>query len=205
MARVNISLTQKFRYAIDSRMKEQLAGFASHSACAGIRNNPEAAKKARVNHHGAFSTKVPARRFITAATTNLAGANFGSELRTAIKEALGTPTARNRAEVVTAVVEESGLHGVGPTVYEETRDTRGNVFGRGEGGKQRGPQRILMKIAQSIAENQKRAIEERIFEDGPDNGNNPEHNADSVIKRKGFDKPLVKNGNMYKSIKGWVE
>lgn len=206
MARVNLSFTQKYTAALDSKMRAQLADFANRSACAGIRNNEAAAMKARVNHHGAFSTKVPARRFITAATMNVGDVNMAAELKQAIKEAVGRPTKRDPKQRVAWAETNVGIGGhAGAVVYEETRDVRGNVFGRGEPGTQRGPQRVLFKIAQQLAQNQRTAISERAYAPGPANGNDPAHNAPRVAKHKGFDWPLVDTGEMYGAIKGWVE
>lgn len=202
MARVNISLTRKFTAALDAKMRAQLEDFASKSACAGIKNNPSAAKKARVNHHGAMSTKVPARRFITASTMNLAGADFASELRETIKDVIQQPTARTQIKhTVTRAVRTR----TGEQTDTITQDVRGNVFGRPELGRQRGPTRVLQRIANTLAENQKKAIAGRVYENGPTYGNDPRHNVPVVAKKKGFDWPLVDSGEMLSSIKGWVE
>lgn len=201
MARVNLSFTQKYTAALDSKMKAQLADFANHSACAGILQNKNAAMKARVNHHGAFRTCVPARRFITAATMNVGDVAMANELKQAIREAVGRPTQRSVTK------EEVAYRGgrQGDLTQTITRDVRGNVFGRGELGEQRGPQRVLYKIAQKLAQNQRTAISERAYAPGPTNGNNPAHNSPPVAKHKGFDWPLVDTGEMYSAIKGWVE
>ena len=206
MARVNLSFTQKYTAALDSKMRAQLADFANRSACAGIHNNKEAAEKARLNHHGAFSTRVPARRFITAATMDIGDVAMATELKQAIKEAVGRPVARNPRQVVK---REETVVGVGSyaktVVYEETRDVRGNVFGRSQNGEQKGPVRVLKRIADHIAQNQRTAIAQRAFAEGPDYKGDPKHNAPRVIKQKGRDEPLVATGAMQRAIKGWVE
>ena len=206
MARVNVSFTQKYTAALDSKMRAQLADFANRSACAGIRKNEDAAKKARVNHHGAFSTHVPARRFITAATLDIGDAAMASELRATIKEAVGRPVARNPRMVLTREETVVGVGGyASTTVYEETKDVRGNVFGRGENGEQRGPVRVLKKIADKLAQNQRNAIAQRAFAPGPDYQGDPQHNSPRVVKKKGRDEPLVATGAMKGAIRGWVE
>lgn len=202
MARVNISLTRKYTAALDAKMRAQLEVFASKSACAGIKGNADAAKKARVNHHGAMSTRVPARRFITAATQNLGKADFSAELRAAIKEVIQMPTLRSITHE-TVAFRSATRRGEQETTI--TRDIRGNVFGRPELGRQRGPTRVLARIAKQLAENQRQAIDGQVFEEGPTYDGDPEHNAERVVKKKGFDKPLVDTGKMKAAIRGWVE
>lgn len=205
MARVNLSFTQKYTAALDSKMRAQLADFARRSACAGIRKNEAAAAKARENHHGAFSTHVPARRFITAATLNISGTNMASELKQAIREAVGRPVGRSR-QVVSREEYNVGISGLSKTlVSEEIKDVRGNVFGRAENGEQQGPVRVLKKIAEQLAQNQRVAIAARAFAEGPDYDRDPKHNQPSTIKKKGRDEPLVNTGKMVRAIKGWVE
>lgn len=200
MARVNLSFTKKFTAALDSKMEAAMASLASHSACAGIRNNLDAATKARVNHHGSFTKNVPARRFITAATMDINDVNLASELRETIKEALGTPVKR---QMVSETIKERDKY----YSYERTvtRDVRGAAFGRSDTGEQRGPTRVLMKIAQKLAENEKKAIAERSYEHVDGYESDIVHNAPRTAKAKGFDWPLVDTGKMYSSIKGWVE
>lgn len=203
MARVNLSLSKKFTAALDERMRTQLADFASHSACAGIRNDYDSASKARENHHGSFSKNVPARRFITTSTSNVKGLDLGGELKSAIKEALGTAKEAG-TETKNVVWKGEGLRGT-DLIAPEKVYSRGALFGQSSTGEQRGPIRVLRKIAQQIAENQKMIITERAYESTVAGGEDPVHNAPRVAKAKGFDWPLVDSGKMFKAIKGWVE
>lgn len=191
MAKYNVGFNRKLTAAMNDKMIAAWEQLGAMKACAGIRNNPEAARLARMNHHGAPSTKVPARPFINS-TSNLEGANFGTNIRKVIKDALRTPKIRSSAKGVNMRRDRPfGSVDLGD-------ETRTSII-------QRTPNRIMNKIAQTIAQNQRNAILGRKFGPGPVNGNNPKRNADSVIYRKGKDSPLIDSGDMLNSIEGWVE
>lgn len=196
MATVNLSLTRRITGVLDSYMHAQLASLASTSACAGIRNNESAAKKARVNHHGAPATRVPARRFINAATMSLDGLDLAAELKKTIQEQIKGPVGRSQEKYSITRAQATRTYVI---------QRRGSVFGERADGTRHGPAMVMRKIADKLAENQKLAISEHKFAPGPTNGGDPASNAASVVKRKGSNAPLIDSGDMYKSIKGWIE
>jgi len=195
--RFNISFNRKFEAVMNDKLISAVEALASVSACAGIRKNSNAAKKARVNHHGAFSTKVPARRFVYDATRNVGDVNFSAALRKIIVDQIQAPVAGYNKRV-------------GKTDYvygDRTRiHARAKPFGAGgEYGIQKTPGRIMNRIANQMAVNQRNAIKQRAYSGAASNGNDPTHNAPSVAKRKGFDWPMVDTGETYSAIESWTE
>lgn len=203
MVRYNISFTRKLTAEINVTVASALYSLQDVSACAGIRNNRDAAFKARVNHHGAPMTNVPARRFVYDATRNIGDQKFGSEIAAIIKDALRTPEVRR--QTTTHYKDRIG------TLQTRTEDPRRDKpFGSFDPSNrnsmlQRTPNRIMTRIAKQMAANQRKAIAERAYISAANNGNDPAHNTPRVAKHKGFDWPLVDSGAMLNSVEAWTE
>lgn len=202
MARYNVSFTRKFTAVINSEVAQAIYSLGRMSACAGIKGNPEAAKKARYNHHGAPATHVPARRFVYDATRNIDGHNFGTEISRIIKQQIRSPKPAMYSFDPNAYAGRSEFSG--EIEYGKRTHTAAAPFGERD-GEQRTPRRILGRIANQMAANQRNAIKERAYSDGASNGNDPHHNTPRVAKHKGFDWPMVDTGETLSAIQGWVE
>lgn len=203
MARYNVSFARKVSREINDNIEEAINSLGLVSACAGIRDNPSAAFKARVNHHGAPATRVPARRFVYDATRNIGDHKFGSEIREIIKDALRNPQIRTRRTYKTRTSQGEEI-----TVSEDTR--RDKPFGSADYSRpgtlvQRTPQRIMNRIAQQMAANQRKAIRARAYSGVDSNGNDPAINQPRVVQRKGFNWPMVDSGETLAAIEGWTE
>ena len=57
MAKFSSSFKTKFELVLDSRMGKTLAQMEGMSACAGIRDDPDNAFKARINHYGGTAVR----------------------------------------------------------------------------------------------------------------------------------------------------
>jgi hypothetical protein len=72
---------------LNKQLTNELMGFAGLSACAGIRNAPKQARKAKGNHYGEFMTEdgatymVPVRQYIWAATHNRPDKAYAEEIK----------------------------------------------------------------------------------------------------------------------------
>lgn len=203
MVRYNISFVRKVSGEINDNLETAISSLGLVSACAGIKGNRNAAFKARVNHHGAPATHVPARRFVYDATRNIGDHKFSSAIREIIKDALRTPQIRTRRTYKTRTRQGEEL-----TISEDTR--RDKAFGSADYSRpgtlvQRTPQRIMNRIAQQMAENQRKAIRARAYSGVNNNGNNPAINQPSVVHRKGFDYPMVDTGETLAALEAWTE
>ena len=203
MARINPSLSGKLETVFDAKIKAAYKSLTNTSACAGLRNagdkykNYTLAQIAKINHYGAIITrdekswKLPPREFVTAATrgdTDLA--EYMTELRKVIVEQIREATPRHYEHWATTT--SAG------TEVSYTRDVQSRPFG-GELGKHHGPFQIMQAIAVAMAENQRTAIYKHDFPSGASS------NAESTVKQKGFDFPLVKSGKLLTRIDSWVE
>ena len=203
MAQINPSLSGKLETVFDAKIKAAYKSLTNTSACAGLRNagdkykNYTLAQIAKINHYGAIITRedkswvLPPREFVTAATrgdTDLA--EYMTELRKAIVEQIREATPRHYEHWSTPTSEG--------TEYSYTRDVQSRPFG-GELGKHHGPFQIMQAIAAAMAENQRTAIYKHDFPSGASS------NAESTVKQKGFDFPLVKSGKLLTRIDSWVE
>ena len=203
MAQINPSLSGKLETVFDAKIKAAYKSLTNTSACAGLRNagdkykNYTLAQIAKINHYGAIITRedkswvLPPREFVTAATrgdTDLA--EYMTELRKAIVEQIREATPRHYEHWSTPTSEG--------TEYSYTRDVQSRPFG-GELGKHHGPFQIMQAIAAVMAENQRTAIYKHDFPSGASS------NAESTVKQKGFDFPLVKSGKLLTRIEFWVE
>lgn len=188
--RLNPALSQKILRRVDGEVLAALKRLENRGACAGISKNPAAARKARINHHGSFSKKVPARPFINAGLHANIGTDYIQKMRDLIAELLS-----NDQDVARSWYTQKFFEGTSRE-YAEKMPIRGKPFGAGVHGYD-----ILYEIAQTLADAQRDAILSRRFVP----------NSPRTIKKKKakqrpiVDMPLVDTGRMLSSIKGWVE
>ena len=184
--------------AASGQLMNELAGFAGLAACAGIRGKWKQARKARGNHHGEYILdsegnvrEIPVRQFVWAATRDRRVTPYSAEIEEVIMRGIHdnpTPHTQKMSMISAtgiykdhgAVVPKSGKHGT--PIFAGRKGAYG----------------LMEKIAKQMETNQFNAIETR-------NIRGKEHNADSTIRRKGFDHPLVWSGDMQMAIEGWVE
>lgn len=190
--RASSSFSRKLSMAANYQLGRELAEFAGLAACAGIQGAAKQARKARGNHYGEFMTVdgvtygVPVRQYVWAATRDRVAAKYGEEIKKLIIKGINeNPTPHKQ---VTDFLPGTPVRRVVPGTAEHGRP----VFAGRNG--YRG---LLAKIAKEMEINQFNAIEEvNIIGD--------KENAESTIKRKGFDHPLVDSGDMQMAIKSWV-
>ena len=192
---VKNSFTKKIEMSASKQLGREVARFSSLCACAGIRNAPTQAKKARGNHYGEFYAdnggvkQIPVRQFIWAATHNSKKADYANRIKALIMKGIhDNPTPHTQ---VTEAIYEWNVQ-TGARVVPGTAKHGTPVFaGRA------GYEGLLQKIADEMATNQYNAISDLNIIGDP-------HNAKSTIRRKGFDHPLEWTGAMESAIKGWV-
>lgn len=197
MVRYNASLVHKVAGEVTPAVEAAIMEIASMSACAGIKDNRAAAFKARVNHHGAPATHVPARRFVYDATLNIGDIKFGAEIRRVIKEQLRGP----KAAVNKRITGSQYVYGGRPRVHE-----RAKPFGEAGGDDvQHSGRQIMQRIANQMLANQKRAVAARAYKSHADNGSNPAINQPRTVNRKGFNYPMVDTGETLAALEAWTE
>lgn len=190
MAKVSSSFKTKFELVLDSRMGKALAQMENMSACAGIRNDPVNAFKARVNHYGGTITRRDTH-LENVGTTRYGRAHLRSvrqetEIRIPERHFIDVPLEKDRwifrwfEERVAEVLSGGRMRNI---AAESTSI-----------GLKGGVKRDLAEIGKKLAEAQIEAI----MEVQPDN-------AESTIKKKGFNAPLIETYAMINSIKGWQE
>lgn len=202
MAKVNSSLNGKIDTYFDSVVANGYKTLQGISACAGLRNATQKykdktmAQVAQINHYGAVvkrgdaSWLLPSREFITAATREDTDKNeYLSDLREVIKTAIKEAKPRTIGSGVTITGRSLGSQ---PVVSQTT------PFG-GSSGSANSARMIMKKIAAQMAQNQRNAIISRDYPSGASS------NAESTIRKKKFDFPMVKTTQMLTNIKSWVE
>lgn len=190
MARFQKSFSMKLEGKIDARVRHAYAALENMAACAGIKDNYTEAQKARMNHHGWVMTtkngqfQVPARRFVDVIINKTDFAEIGEDIKNYIKNNLNAPT--DRTWTMDARKTKQGYWDYVPVDVKQTK-----VFGTsGVGAK-----RLMNNIAKAMKSAQISVIgSERL-----------PRNADSVIKRKKGNRPLLDTGDMRSSITHWVE
>ena len=185
MGKLAKAFETKVVMTLTEKVGRKLVQFENMAACAGITNDPENQRKARINHYGGTVRKkqvvkrqfshlesvavgiIPERHFIDQALEDLGGLrSFEDEVAAAMSGSKGR-------------------------TYEGWNKTTGqSTFASGR----RGPERVLLKIANEMANNQIQAL--LLVQ--------PE-NAPSTQARKGFNEPLVETGALLGSIRHWVE
>lgn len=189
------------RFFYDS-IQGPLEEFCSNSACAGIKDDPDQARKAYGNHYGEYyltedgwTVPIPSRRFIDAAIHNFAGdgANQGwmnaSEIERMLRKKINS---RPRIQKRTT---EWGMTAQGIAGYTQKTTQRGLSPVK---GKTKDYDKFFQKVADKMAERLRNAIDTR-------NIIGEQKNADSTVKRKGFDHVLVDTMDMRNAIEGWTE
>lgn len=190
MVRVARSFYNKIEAVSAKRIEAALENISARSACAGISENEEAARKAYVNHYGSLTKKVPARRWVDIPTVGIARASEIEDLQEELKGMLRKSTGPTRK-----TVEVFGGYGLTSVSSE-----MGSVFKKGVRART-----IHNAIAEKMAQAQIDAIMFTNFRPGPTYGNDPTVNAASTIKRKGFNAPLIRTQEMLNSISFWTE
>lgn len=193
--RINSSFTKKIEMPLNIQLTNELEGLAGLAACAGIRNNWRAARKARGNHYGEFMAvggevyQIPVRQYVWAATHDRPAAQYSGEIKNLIAKGVN--------EHPTPHTQQSGWvqHGGGWDIgYIKGTGKHGSPIFRGR----KGYRGLVEKIAKQMEINQFNAIETV-------NIVGPHHNKPSTIKRKGKDHPLVDTGKMQMAIESWIE
>jgi hypothetical protein len=225
---LNDDLTRFFHDSIQGPLDD----FCSKSACAGIRDNHEAAKKARGNHYGEYyledgnTTYIPVRQFIWAATKDTYDGNVGftareiSEILTKTINAM--PRVQRQALKATVKVGTTVNAWGEPTpVYKDVRRTTQRALPVLKGNNYNG---VFEKLAETMRRRLVDAIEERdiVGSDKPRIGGTTKviwasskygqvvgdirDNAPSTIAAKGGrNTPLIDTGEMIDSIEGWKD
>lgn len=199
-----VQLHPNFRKTITTHMDQRVRAAYDEmrglAACAGIRNNDNAAHKVRVNHHGSFSKCVPARRFIDAAIEDTELYPFNEELREVIRSLIQAADPR-QISGRTWEMRRTKLGAAQEAVEIQKTEHHTSPFGQ----KGMGPRRLMNKIAKQMLDNQIRSLQLHSFPAGEDYGNDPAHNTPRVAKKKGFDFPMVRTGEVVRALDSWVE
>ena len=176
----------------------ELSAFAGLAACAGIKGKWKQARKARGNHHGEFiidsegqTRQIPVRQFIWAATRDRRATPYSAEIEDVIMRGIHDNPAPHTQKM--SMINAAGIYKDHGAVVPKSGKHGTPIFaGR------KGAYGLMEKIAKQMEVNQFNAIETR-------NIIGKEHNANSTVRRKGFDHPLVWSGDMQMAIESWVE
>ena len=200
-------------------------------ACAGIRNNPSAARKARGNHYGEYyltesgqAVSIPKRQFIWAAIKDIEDGNVGftaTEIKDLlVKKINSNPRVQKQSLVGTKNVGMiTNAWGETSTVYKDIRHTDKRALPVVKGGNFDG---LFEKLADKMEARLKDAIlsvnivgsnkptiggTTRVYRFDSKRGSgwgDIRSNAPSTIEKKGFDHPLIETGEMLDAIEGWT-
>lgn len=190
MARFSPAFKTKFDVVLDSRIGKALAQMENMAACAGIRDDPINAYKARINHYGGTIKR------------------RDTHLETVGTTIHGRP--HMRSVKADTVIKIPPRHFIDVPLHKDTWMLRefekkvAQVMSGGRGrnipaestsiGQRGGIKRDLEAIGKKLAEAQIEAV--YLAQPG---------NAPSTIKRKGEDTPLRDTYEMVDSIEGWYE
>ena len=190
MARYKSSFKTKFELALDSRMGKALSEMEGMAACAGIRNDPENAYKARINHYGGTwshrSSKLEVEGVTRYNRPHVHSVRTNVTIKIPPRHFIDVPLEKDRwiFGVFEKEVAEALSGGRLRNIPAETTSI----------GQKGGVRRTLLEIGKRLADAQIEAITEAT-----------PPNADSTVKRKGFDAPLIETYDMMNSIRGWRE
>lgn len=201
MATVSHSFDTKIQLALDAKVGRMLANMEQMSACAGIKNDPENAFKARVNHYGGKYQ----RKFVSLKKTG--EERYGRPVIHSVEKTVGVelperhfvdvPLEKNSELLKKFEEEVMQLMTGGRARIPMTGATSGEFAAPGSQARltaSGNESKTLKAIAKALADAQVEALE---------NAEPP--NKESTIKRKGFDAPLRETYSLERHIRGWVE
>lgn len=191
--RASSSFTRKLDGVWSKQLDTQIKQFENVFACAGIRNNHDAAMKARGNHYGEYYIdeetgavkSIPTRRFVWAATHNMNVGNYAELIKKVMVRYIHDhpmPRTQTTTSVAVRKTEE------GYEYKQKASNIKKGVPLATEG--------FFKHLTQQMAANQRDAILNLNFE-------GKKQNARLTIRRKGFDHPLIDTGKMLEAIQGW--
>lgn len=185
MGRLAKAFESRVTMVLTEKVGRALAQFEKGSACAGITNDPENQRKARINHYGGTIRKTQAvqRQFSHLESVQVGIIPERHFIDHALEDVTGT---RDFEEAVAAA-----MSGSKERTYEGWNKTTGQAS---FAGGRRGPERVLLRIANEMANNQIQAL----LMVQP-------KNAKSTEKHKGFNQPLINTGELVNSVRHWVE
>lgn len=184
------SLTRAIAGKIAPRIVSAIMAIDGASACAGIKNEkkPGVAFKAKVNHYGAYNGKtesydIPPRPFVSSIDGSI-NQGVADDLKASMKEIIQKPSTRVQAyNKVKGVLSRTSAH-------DASGKSLGWIKAYGWTGS---PQKVMKRVADRMLEQQIKAFDTVV------------KNADSTIKRKGSEVPLVWTGELKKEIRAWTE
>lgn len=197
MAKISRSFESKLITALDSKTGKLLAQLEDMSACAGLKNDSDNVFKARINHYGGtFVTRHVSLRDVGAKGTrrHIKSVVETRQIRIPERHFIDVPLEKETWLMRQFEKEVANILSGGKTrtylTVKKTRlnDSSSSLTSSG------GAYRTLYRIAQALAKAQQNAV----YAATPPN-------AESTVKRKGFDAPLRDTYEMVDSIKGWVE
>lgn len=176
---------------MEDRLEAAYSKLAGMRICAGVKDDVESARKAKMNHYGWFREtedgnvmQIPQRSIILAAVaeTHDEQAEMANDIIEAIKANIKNPT------------YSTYTYRFGRTEKEDhsVRTSTGNLFGVGS----QTPKRIGEKLAKAMAGRIDTAIGNISFF---------EPNRPATVARKHAQAPLLETGDMLSNIQGWVE
>lgn len=189
MAVVNNAFKTKFEVALDSRISKALAHIGEQSACAGIHDDADNAFKARVNHYGGTikrrnEWRTVGRRKDGRVINKLV--DVERDIRIPERHFIDVPLKSGSWALQKFEKDVAEIMSGGRMRNIAAESTSISQYG--------GMSRTLLHIAKKLAEAQVAAV----YVAQP-------ANAESTVKRKGFDAPLRETFDMVDSIRGWVE
>lgn len=216
MVRIRGDLNDNLTGFVHRSIQGPLDEFCASYACAGIRDNTEAAKKAYGNHYGEYYTKngktaaIPARQFIWAAIKDIQDGNVGftaKDIRDMLVKKINTTPRVQK--------QEWSSHGNGlyyrMTTQRALSPIKGGHFDD-----------LFERLAAKMKDRLVAAIDnvDIVGSNKPTIGGTTKTrrwsdrrgyvdadirtNAPRTIAKKGFDHPLIETEEMRDSIEGWT-
>lgn len=217
MVRIRAELDDSLTKFASKAIQGALEDFCSHSAWAGIKDNPDAAKKARGNHYGeyfidenGYAVAIPVRQFIWGAIKDIEEGNVGftaDEIKELmVKKINQDPKVRKLEWRSFEYGKRAGVQ-YRATTQKETPVLKGGNYDK-----------VFEKLAKKMEARLKDAIlsVDIVGSDKPRvggtttqqfNGHKVDirENAPSTIKQKGFDHPLIDTWEMFDSIRSGTD
>lgn len=194
--RITGSLERKIRLRVTDKILSAYSDLSNTSACAGVRNDADNAKEARINHHGAIlrypngnTAKLPARRFVDVAARNTQVYPTRDELKQFLKENLKAPAIRGRPRTF---INDKGKEETGKVKSTLAFGTTGSA------------DKLMQRVADKIRVMQEEAIINKNFGRG-----GTKQNAESTRKRKERkgqkEGAMIAYGWLKRGLYGWTE